>query len=326
MCQKSIALYKLETHAAECNGAEEPKMEVDSTGLSSSRTDAQINNPKAKTPSTSKLSVSTTVQLPKPSSSLDALSYSEPIPGLFVFENIISVQEEKPILRMLDFEDVLPWKMSRFNGISYGKRWGVHCNLRDRRVDSPQHPLPDVIQEFIQSKLASVKETLRMKNVLLGDFQPNEANAIDYRRKEGHWLQAHVDDRQLSKEPIANLSLVGDCIMTFRNQKRRSISTQQQQPDVHRVLLRRGTLQLLTGKARYDYSHEIANGDLLSDRRISVTMRESPLTEASSTNAPSASAGRGNTKKEVPHFAWRNYQHNFKKDKAESRPVNPYAK
>jgi alkylated DNA repair dioxygenase AlkB len=191
------------------------------------------------------------------------LPYSEPIPGLFVFEKIITLGEEADLLHMLDFEDSLPWKFSRFNGISYGKRWGVHCNLRDRRVDSPQHPLPQAVQDFIQTKLTKVKETLKTKNAHLKDFQPNEANAIDYRRREKHWLMAHVDDRQLSKEPIANLSLAGDCVMTFRNQKRiPAQQQQQQQPEmVHRILLKRGTLMILTRKARYDYSHEIGNID-----------------------------------------------------------------
>jgi hypothetical protein len=30
----------------------------------------------------------------------------------------------------------------------------------------------------------------------------------------------------------------------------------------------------LTGRARYEFSHGIENNDLLSDRRVSVTMRE----------------------------------------------------
>jgi alkylated DNA repair dioxygenase AlkB len=59
--------------------------------------------------------------------------------------------------------------------------------------------------------------------------------------------------------------------MTFRNER---IPGEEK-----RVLLRRRTLQVLTGKARYDYSHGICNEDLLSDRRVSITMRESPLTK-----------------------------------------------
>ena len=41
----------------------------------------------------------------------------------------------------------------------------------------------------------------------LKTFHPTEANAIDYHRKTGHQLKAHVDDRQLSTGEIATLSL-----------------------------------------------------------------------------------------------------------------------
>ena len=195
----------------------------------------------------------------------------EPIPGLFVYEDFITEEEEAFVVKgcVNVGRDAIPaWKQCRFNGKHVGKRWGVHCNLRDRRVDSPEHPLPDVLSKIIFPKIK------RLNLPATQNFCPNEANAIDYRRKEGHWLKAHVDDRKLSKEAILNLSLVGDCYMTFRNvSKHRNLAVSEQ-----RVLLKRRCLQVLTGKARYDFSHGIANVDLLSDRRVSVTMRESPLT------------------------------------------------
>jgi len=202
----------------------------------------------------------------------------EPIPGLYVYENFITEEEESMILRGVDVDDILPWKLARFNGKHIGKRWGVHCNLRDRRVDALEHPLPNVLQEIVLPKLKGLlfPSTIKVARTMK-DFTPNEANSIDYRRKQGHWLQAHIDDRKLSKEPIANLSLAGDCYMTFRNVAkgyRNNLSVPEQQ----RVLLKRRCLQILTGKARYDFSHGISNRDLLSDRRVSITMRESPLT------------------------------------------------
>jgi hypothetical protein len=45
-----------------------------------------------------------------------------------------------------------------------------------------------------------------------------------------------------------------------------------------KVLLKPRTLQVLTGEARYDYTHGISHGDLLDEERISVTMRMSPVT------------------------------------------------
>eukprot|EP00978_Attheya_sp_CCMP212_P021556 scaffold63082_cov54-Attheya_sp.AAC.1 len=197
---------------------------------------------------------------------------SEPIPGLFLYEDFITTEEEEQILAALDKTSEtapydLPWKFAKFNGDHFGKRWGVHCNLRDRRVNAAENPLPPFITDLLLPKLLRVSSTKRSV--------PNEGNAIDYRRKQGHYLTNHVDDRQLSREPIANMSLVGDCYMTFRNEKQKTSSA----PESHRVLLKRRTLQVLTGRARYDYSHGILNCDFLSDRRVSVTMRESPLTK-----------------------------------------------
>lgn len=40
-------------------------------------------------------------------------------------------------------------------------------------------------------------------------------------------------------------------------------------------ILPRRSLQLVTGDARYKYTHEIKESDLLDNRRISVTFRQS---------------------------------------------------
>lgn len=195
------------------------------------------------------------------------------LPGLHLFEEFISTEEEEEIIRHLDgtnedqqSEQFLQWNPSRFNGKHVGKRWGVHCSLKDRKVYPHANPLPASIQKII-SRIAACE----MKHSIMKGCTPNEANAIDYRRAKGDYLKNHVDDRQLSKEPIANLSLAGDCYMTFRKERPPF--------DEKRILLKNRTLQILTGSARYDYSHGIRNEDLLSDRRISITMRESPLTK-----------------------------------------------
>jgi alkylated DNA repair dioxygenase AlkB len=196
---------------------------------------------------------------------------SEPIPGLFIYEDFITEEEEALILAQLDgTEDAqrnefLPWKPGNFNGTHLGKRWGVHCNLRDRKVGAAENPLPHFIRELLFPKLKQIRP---MDSVIA-----NEANAIDYRRNAGHHLLPHVDDRKLSREPIANLSLVGSCYMTYRNvNSHRNTAVKEK-----RVLLKPRCLQVLTGKARYDFTHGIENSDLLSDRRVSITMRESPL-------------------------------------------------
>ncbi len=237
LCQTSLPLHRLEVHASNCDGTQRE------TSRRSDEFSIQLKN------------------------------YSEPLPGLFLFEEFITEEEEQEIMAQLDGEsdmhrhELLPWKACNFNGTHDGKRWGVHCNLRDRKVSAPENPLPHFVQHVLVEKLKKLPQMM--------GCVPNEANAIDYRRQKGHWLDAHVDDRQLSKEPIANLSIAGDCVMTFRN----VAPNRNTAASVQRVLLKRRTLQILTGKARYDFSHGIAHEDLLSDRRVSVTMRESPLTD-----------------------------------------------
>jgi alkylated DNA repair dioxygenase AlkB len=231
LCNKSFPWHTLESHAATCNGPEAIKPAL----------------------------VGVVIQ-----------PTSQPIPGLYLYHDFITEQEEELISQQLENEPSLPWLPSRFNGKNMGKRWGVHCNLRDRRVDAPEHPLPDWFQTILLPKL---KHLPPMKGCI-----PNEANAIEYRRCEGHWLQSHVDDRKLSREPIANISLKGDCYMTYTNQAlNRNLAASKE-----RVWLPRRCLQILTGTARYDFAHGIDHADLVSDRRVSVTMRESPLTASSS--------------------------------------------
>jgi alkylated DNA repair dioxygenase AlkB len=244
LCSRDFPLHLLETHASECTGVSPASVCADK--LQEKNDDSFI--------------------LP------DRMDHvSEPIPGLFIYEDFITEEEEAFILAQLDgtedahVNEFLPWKPGSFNGTSLGKRWGVHCNLRDRKVGAAENPLPHFVRELLFPKLKQIRP--------MGSSIPNEANAIDYRRKAGHHLLSHVDDRKLSREPIANLSLAGSCYMTYRNvNSNRNTAVKEK-----RVLLKPRCLQVLTGKARYDFSHGIDNSDLLSDRRVSVTMRESPL-------------------------------------------------
>lgn len=285
LCDKSLPLHLIETHASACLGKNSdnhgksddsstpalPSKEVHVVERKESTNQCAIS---AVSPEEAKRQWSSIIKDKREESSthemLDSYSCSRPLPGLVILEDFISPQEEGELIALLDgtskTDKFLPWTQSRFNGKHFGKRWGVHCSLKDRKVYPEENPLPQTITNIIERISA-----LQMMN----GCNPNEANAIDYRRVKGDYLKSHVDDRQLSKEHIANLSLAGDCYMTFRLQKQKSSDL----PQEHKVFLKRRTLQLLTGSARYDYSHGIQNEDLLSDRRISITMRESPLTK-----------------------------------------------
>jgi len=201
--------------------------------------------------------------------SLQDIPFKEPLPGLFIFEEFISIEEELHILEAIkDNSDGPKWKSCSFNGRHLGKRWGVHCNLQEKKVTCAEHDLPSFFHKIIFPKLLGLKP---MKGIV-----PNESNAIEYRKSMNHYLVSHVDNRHLSKEPIANLSLAGSCLMKFTNVKNDVGFVQSEM----KILLKARTLQIMTGKARYSYSHGIDKGDITDDRRVSLTMRESPLTRS----------------------------------------------
>ena len=315
LCDASLPWHRLETHAAVCNGpktttatatvtASMPPKILSSSSSSSSTEEQSERAQRLPHPlwqprmMVEPLSINPAAPIP-PSTLQD-----DSPPGLYFFPDFVSIDEEQQLLEFLDNSQQPPWKMGRFNGQHSGKRWGVHCNLRDRRVDVPEHPLPELLQSLILPRLATLpcwKELAQQRrrrrhrhplsNPTTHGFIPNEANAIDYRRKRGDWLQAHVDDRKLSTEPIANLSLAGDCIMTFRTTRpsptttitTTTTTTTTTTKEEYKVPLSRRGLQILTGPARYNYTHAIANSDLLSDRRVSITMRESPRTAGPTT-------------------------------------------
>ena len=242
MCHRSYPIHRIEIHAVECNGynnttttsrrihgldngensdrlkRHESSKHILSNDQQSLMTSDNINHiscSSAIIPSQSKLQWRELLNGSTKTSVVDFMPLEdcieptcEPIPGLFVFDNFIHEIEETIIMNELDEENRLvatadpsKWKKSNFNGLHEGKRWGVHCNLRDRRVLKEENPLPNFIANILLPKLKRVK---CMKGCV-----PNEANAIDYRKERGDYLKSHVDDRQLSKEAIANISIAG---------------------------------------------------------------------------------------------------------------------
>jgi alkylated DNA repair dioxygenase AlkB len=189
----------------------------------------------------------------------------EPIPGLYLYYDFVTEEEEDVIMKELNDKSVVVWKRQRHTGSHSEKRFGVDHDLWSRDTRPPKYTLPAFMELILIPRL---KRVAAMRGCV-----PTEVNAIAYRQSHGDSLQAHVDDRKKHSEPIANLSLCGECLMTYANTSPdRNLAVPEQ-----KVLLKRRCLQVMTGKARYDYSHAIANKDLLSDQRVSLTMRETKI-------------------------------------------------
>lgn len=252
ICSRSIPTHKVVSHASSCNDTPDGNSSVIKEKLKASR--CVDKNPLHHAP----------VIIGTGTSAEEVAS----VPGLYIFEDFISNEEEAVILSTIFNENEPKWKLSSFNGLHVGKRWGVHCNLRERNVTPAEYDMPSFFSDVIFPKLLHLPP---MKGCV-----PNEANAIEYRKSLGHYLVDHVDNRQLSKEPIANLSLAGSCYMTY-TPTGKAIGCNTKDRGQTKVLLKPRTLQILVCKARYNYSHGIKKGGVLSERRVSITMRESPL-------------------------------------------------
>lgn len=173
----------------------------------------------------------------------------------------------------LDGDTANPWRHDTFNGHSEGKKYGVLCDLYRRVVLPPVHAMPPWL-EFVTARMRATKPPpwlMPHHAWPLKKFAPNECNAIDYRRATGCSLEPHCDDRHMSGDVICNLSLAGDATMTYEREKGSTHSV--------RVELPRRSLQVQANGVRYNYTHGIANDDLHSARRVSITFRETFATK-----------------------------------------------
>jgi hypothetical protein len=109
--------------------------------------------------------------------------------------------------------------------------------LKYRVVNPPTHRMPPAI-------LTVVEKIRRCDLAALRDFAPNEANAIDYDRAAGMHLLPHVDDRQMSSDVLVNLSLAGDCTMTYSQEGRRGFGLSNSERQTVDIYLPRRSLQV----------------------------------------------------------------------------------
>ena len=208
------------------------------------------------------------------------------LPGHFLVPDFVSPEEELALVAELD-AIAPPWTPSSFNGAHSGKRWGVECDLARRVVRPARLEMPASLERLAARMRA-------LGHPALANFRPNEANAISYRRDAGHRLDPHVDDRQLSGDVLVNLSLRGDCVMTYEPLRRKPPHAKKTngssmnrttargveaapppRESSVRIELPRRSLQVQSGSARFDFAHGIRRDDLGDPRRVSVTFRES---------------------------------------------------
>lgn len=180
-------------------------------------------------------------------------------PGLVVIENFITPQEEALLLASLQEGR---WKPTTRNGKATHKQWGTVLDYLNGRP-RVRHHNPVLGEEPMPEFLNVIIDRFKQHDSTSASWNPNNCNAQHYVASKGDHLTAHYDDRKLSGEIVCNISLLSDCVMTFR---RADTS--------FRVALPRLSASVMTRSSRYDYTHEIAHQDLLGEERISLNFRQ----------------------------------------------------
>ncbi len=194
------------------------------------------------------------------------------ISGLWLISNFLTEEEETKLLTDID-SLTTSWRHSTFNGHCTTKYYGCKTQfgllneIRMVRQNENQNGEQD-IPDFLAAIMERLRDIVNVHSELpcdLRGFCPNECNINNYLRCEQHYLRPHFDDRALSGPLLINLSLAGFAKMTY------SIPNSATSLSVD---LPRRSLQLVTGKARWSFMHEIKAQDIFDDRRVSVTWRQ----------------------------------------------------
>lgn len=177
-------------------------------------------------------------------------------PGARAIENFVSAAQNEILLANLDGA---PWRPDLKRRVQH---YGWRYDYRARQVteDMRLGPLPDWLAPFAQAVGRAPDFEQSPDQVIINEYRP------------GQGISAHIDCEPCFGPAIASLSLGGPAEMVF---KRRRTGERR------RLILKPLMLLILSGEARYDWTHEIParKSDVINGvrqprtRRVSLTFR-----------------------------------------------------
>lgn len=172
-----------------------------------------------------------------------------------VIENFITEDEEKKLLDELEpYMKNLKYERSHWDGAIEGYRETERLNWNEENTK--------IINRVRELAFGKGMQPLRYVHVL--DL------------KEEGVIKPHIDSVRFCGSTIAGISLLSDSVMRLQHDKDKS--------KILDIFLKRRSLYIMSGVARYDYTHEILGneeskfGDVVvkKTRRISVICRNEP--------------------------------------------------
>lgn len=179
------------------------------------------------------------------------------VPGLFLIENFLTVEEEDRIIQELS---EAPWLENR-NKSHFVQVYGpFHDDQYMILKHAPITPFLPFMKPLI-SKIALYHKQQLGSNVPLsknlGDENKTEIFVHDY--CAGNTLPYHIDHYKSYEEVIYGISLLSSSTFSFKRKNQ-----------IIDVVLPRLSLYFMTGCARYKFQHGFP---VLTERRISLTIR-----------------------------------------------------
>ena len=186
---------------------------------------------------------------------------TEPAPpeGLIYVDDFVSEAEEAELLHLLDVDHVDDWLPDLLRRVQH---YGYKYDYRQRRVDRTMElgPLPDSLRSIADRIAVETSMSTPFDQAIVNEYEP------------GQGIAEHIDCEPCFGDMVATLSLGSDIEMQFGH---RPTGGQ------HHQRLRRRSLAILSGPARYEWTHSIAKRKsdrwggprVPRERRVSITFR-----------------------------------------------------
>ncbi len=180
-------------------------------------------------------------------------SASEEVPGLVYIPNFLSEIEEAELIELIDMSE---WSSVLKRRVQH---YGWRYDYKSRQIDSTMRlgPLPEWAMALAK----------RLKSEALLPHLPDQVIVNEYIGKQG--IGKHIDCAPCFEDGVATISLLESWEMIFREGRRACVPK----------LLEHRSVAIMTGDARYRWSHEIPArskepSGLQRHRRVSVTFRK----------------------------------------------------
>ncbi|XP_061608968.1 alpha-ketoglutarate-dependent dioxygenase alkB homolog 4 [Phyllopteryx taeniolatus] len=184
---------------------------------------------------------------------------SFPFPGVFLWEDFLSEEEEKELISSMD-RDV--WNLSQSGRKK--QDFGPKVNFKKKKVRPAS---------FSGLPALSEKLVLRMQQEeSLAGFQPVEQCNLDYHPQRGSAIDPHLDDSWLWGERLVTVNMLSGTTLTMSSEQGLPQLGLSGEVNVA-VALPRRSLVALYGEARHRWKHGILRKDL-RERRVCSTYRE----------------------------------------------------